>query len=108
MYLDRVTQAWDWRTSGTGRDRLRLWWADRPPTAQWLAAEIATPTVGQWYAVDITNLYNAWKNGTYPNCGLQLRPKLNSNNNFNEFYSADLAAKPELGSPLFPVESALG
>ena len=37
MYLDRVTQAWDWRTSGTGRDRLRLWWADRPQTVQWLA-----------------------------------------------------------------------
>ncbi len=96
MYLDRITQAWDWRTQGTGRDFDRLWWADRPATAQWSAGAIANPTAGQWYSIDITSLYNAWKNGTHPNYGLQLRPVNNSNNNFNNFYSADSLAEPLL------------
>lgn len=100
MYLDRITQAWDWKTSGTGRDRLRLWWSDRPSAIQWIANELPTPSAGQWYEVDITDLYNAWKNGTQPNNGIQLRPKFNSSNNFNNFYSAeyldDTSKRPKL------------
>ena len=96
MYLDRITQAWDWRTQGTGRDRERLWWADRPATVQWSAGEVANPTQGQWYSVDITDLYNGWKNGTYQNYGLQFRPVNYFNNNFNEFYSADYLVEPGL------------
>lgn len=34
MLLDVVNEDWDWRESGTGRDRERLWWADRPSTSQ--------------------------------------------------------------------------
>ena len=37
------------------------------------------PLVGQWYSIDITDLYNAWQNGTHPNHGLQLRPVRNDN-----------------------------
>ena len=44
--------------------------------------------------MDITDLYNAWKNGTHPNFGVQLRLKLNGNANFNNFYSADSADDP--------------
>ena len=93
MYLDRITQAWDWRTSGTGRDRERLWWADRPAATQWMPNTIPAPLPGQWYAVDITGLYNAWQSGLYPNYGLQLRPQ-NTWNNYTVFYSADSAEQP--------------
>jgi hypothetical protein len=95
MYLDRIRQAWDWRTSGTGQDRERLWWADRPAATQWLPNTIPAPVPGQWYAVDITGLYNAWQSGLYPNYGLQLRPQLNSNN-YDAFYSADYTGDPTL------------
>jgi hypothetical protein len=90
MYLDLITQAWDWRTQGTGRDHERLWWADKPTTSLWNDS-LPTPASGQWYAVDVTTLYNSWQNGTYPNYGVELRPVLNSNNNFNNFYSSDYA-----------------
>jgi len=96
LYLDRITTTWDWRTSGTGCDRDRLWWADKPSAIQWVAGQLSTPTQACWYRVDITDLYNAWQNGTYPNYGVQLRPVLNSNNNFDEFYSADYTGDPTL------------
>ena len=63
---------------------------------QWSAGAIANPKAGQWHSIDITDLYNAWKNGTHPNYGLQLRPVENSNNNFNNFHSADSLAEPLL------------
>jgi hypothetical protein len=74
LLLDRVTEDWDWRIQGTGRDRQRLWWADRPDWLQWRAQELPAPTPGAWSTIDITDLYQAWKNGTFPNYGLQLRP----------------------------------
>jgi hypothetical protein len=95
MYLDRITAFWDWRTQGTGSDRLRLWWADRPPAVQWIPDALPAPTVGQWYSIDITDLYNAWQNGTYPNYGVQLRPVLNDNQ-WNEFFSSDYTGDPTL------------
>ena len=96
LFFDRITSAWDWRTSGTGCDRLRLWWADKPSAIQWAGSQLPTPSVSHWYAVDITTLYNAWQNGTYPNYGVRFRPVLNSNNNFDEFYSADYLGDPTL------------
>jgi hypothetical protein len=95
MYLDRITQFWDWRTQGTGRDRERLWWADRPPAVQWIPQALPAPTVGQWYSIDITDLYNAWQNGTYPNYGIQLRP-VDYPNLWAEFYSSDYMDNPAL------------
>ncbi len=110
LYLDRITQKWDWRTMGTGRDHDRLWWADRPSAEQWSDGQLATPDAGQWYAVDITTLYNAWGNGTWPNYGLQFRPVLNFNNNFDEFYSADYIGDPTLRPKLVitPATNPLG
>jgi hypothetical protein len=96
LYLDRITAPWDWKNSGTGCDHERLWWADRPSTSQWRADPLATPASGQWYAVDITDLYNAWQTGVYPNYGVQFRPLYNSNNNFDDFYSADYLGDPSL------------
>ncbi len=93
MRLDRITQFWDWRTQGTGKDRLRLWWADKPPTVQWQATPLPTPAKYAFYDIDITDLYNAWQSGQYPNYGLQLRPTLISNN-WNQFYSSDYLGNP--------------
>jgi hypothetical protein len=95
IYVDRIAQFWDWRIQGTGRDRLRLWWADRPTAEQWIPQALAAPTVGQWYRIDVTDLYNAWQDGSYPNFGLQLRPE-SSNNRWAEFYSSDYIDDPSL------------
>lgn len=86
MLLDRVTQSWNWWLQGTGRDRERLWWADRPASTQ--IASLPSPTENAWYSIDITDLYRQWQNGTFPNYGIQLRP-VTISNTWNEFYSSD-------------------
>lgn len=99
LYLDRITTFWDWRTQGTGQDRLRLWWIDRPTAEQWIATALPAPIAGQWYTIDITTLYNGWKAGTYPNYGIQLRPVGAGNNTWADFVSsnsADAAHHPRL------------
>jgi hypothetical protein len=106
LYVDRITSAWDWRTQGTGSDRERLWWADRPTADQWEPAALPAPVENQRYSVDITGLYNAWQQGVYPNYGIQLRPVLNQNN-WSEFYSSDYLDDPLL-RPRLVVESLTG
>ncbi|MEO6191617.1 MAG: DNRLRE domain-containing protein [Thermoanaerobaculia bacterium] len=98
MYVERITQIWDWRTQGTGRDRERLWWADQPQSLNWIGLPVTKPTVGQWYSIDITDLYNAWQNGSVPNYGIKLTP-VDNGNEWSEFYSAnysDPAFRPRL------------
>jgi hypothetical protein len=95
LYLDRITEFWDWRIHGTGADRERLWWADRPAATQWISTPLPPPAVGAWYAIDITDLYNSWQAGTYPNYGVQLRPTDNDNR-WAEFYSSDFLGDPAL------------
>lgn len=99
MYLDRITEHWDWKTQGTGTDFERLWWADRPSATLWNPTALPAPQENAWYSVDITDLYNAWKDGTYPNHGLQLRP-VSTWNVWSEFYSSDymddLTLRPRL------------
>src|SRR5207247_1589383 len=77
LYLDRIAEFWDWKSRGTGADRERLWWADRPSTIQWISTALPACVVGQWYSIDITSLYNAWQGAVYPNFGLQVRPLSN-------------------------------
>ena len=98
LYVDRVTAFWDWRTQGTGQDRLRLWWANRPSAIQWIPNSLPAPIAGQWYVIDITTLYNAWQAGTYPNYGVQLRPVTNSNTwaDFSSSNSVDALHHPRL------------
>ncbi len=96
MCLDRITQPWDWKNSGTGRDRERLWWADRPPAAPWKDQVLPAPGAGQWYAIEITDLYNAWQNGVCPNHGVQLRPEKQPNERFNYFFSSRYPNVPPL------------
>lgn len=93
MWLDRIVDEWDWRTRGTGRDRVRLWWADRPATVLWNTSMLPAPTVGASYRVDVTGLVTAWVNGTHPNRGLELRPTSTSHT-LNLFYSADYTVDP--------------
>ena len=95
VFVDRISEFWDWRAQGTGRDRLRLWWADRPNAVQWIPQAQPAPVAGQWYRIDVTSLYNAWKSGTYPNFGIQLRPVMNFNT-WAEFYSSDYLGDPAL------------
>lgn len=85
LYLDRITEFWDWRTEGTGRDNDRLWWADKPSSS--FIRQLPTPIVGEWYKIDITELYNEWKAGTIENYGVQLRT-VSNNNRWSLFYSS--------------------
>ncbi len=105
MYLDRIVEPWDWRTQGTGPDRERLWWADRPATEPYMSG-LSAPKENAWYSIDITNLYNSWQSGALPNYGIQLRPTGNTNN-WNEFYSSDYLDNPLLRPKLTITEEPL-
>jgi hypothetical protein len=98
IFVDRVTQDWDWRIMGTGRDHLRLWWADRPNAVSITPTALPKPKTGKWYRIDITDLYNAWKAGTYPNFGIQLRPSDNMNRwaYFASSQYSDASLRPRL------------
>jgi len=87
LYLYQITQYWNWQTQGTGSDRLRLWWADQPSAVLHNSTPLPAPTVGAYYYIDITDLYNAWQSGTTTNYGIELRPSSN-NNNFDFFASS--------------------
>lgn len=93
LYFDRITESWDWRTMGTGPDHERLWWADRPDYEQWFFDPLPAPTIGEWYTVDITELYNSMRYGLYDNFGFQLRP-VSTDNRWAEFYSSDYLGDP--------------
>jgi hypothetical protein len=99
MYLDRVTQPWDENTG----------WYNKPATVQ-QAAILPAPVPDQWYAIDITELYNNWKRGLYPNYGIQLRPTQWCCKDSANFRSSDYsvaAYRPKLvisnGSLAFPL-----
>lgn len=96
--LYRVTSPWDWRTSGTGSDKQRLWWADQPGAVPWGASPLPAPRMNSHYDIDVTSLYNAWQSDAVPNYGLELRP-VSTSNNFDEFKSSrapDPDERPEL------------
>jgi hypothetical protein len=61
----------------------------------WLPNALPAPAISEWYSIDITDLYNAWMDGTYPNYGIQLWP-VSNNNRWSEFYSSDYADDPSL------------
>ena len=99
--LYRTTTPWDWRTQGTGEDRARLWWADRP-AAVLVTSGLSVPQVGQWYSIDITGLYNGWKSGAYPNYGVQLWPR-RIDQHWSVFYSSEYVGDPTLRPKLVVV-----
>lgn len=96
LFVDRLTADWDWRLQGTGRDRARLWWADRPGFSS--LGDADAPTPGTWYSLDITALYRSWMSGEHPNFGLELRPQ-SIDNVWSEFASSqdsDPSHRPRL------------
>ena len=88
MYLDLVTQDWD-GTFATGIMK----WADKPTSTN--LRTIAAPGIGTWYSFDVTDLYNAWQAGIYPNYGMALRPTGNSDQ-FNYFWTGRYLVDPTL------------
>ena len=47
----------------------------------------SAPTPGDWWGINLTSLYNDWKNGVLANNGVMLFPQ-NTNNNFDMFRSS--------------------
>jgi hypothetical protein len=90
MYIDRITDTWD---EDTG-------WYSAPSYVN--LTTLPTPTLGAWYEIDITNLYNGWKDNIFENYGIQLRPTSVSHQ-FNEFYSSDYLDDPSLRPKLIVV-----
>lgn len=86
MNLYKITSPWDWENSGTGSDMERLWWADLPTSTVVPGGPLPAPSMFSSYFVNITSVYNEWKNGSL-NEGIQLRPTSISNN-FNQFASS--------------------
>lgn len=54
----------------------------------YFAGAVPAPTPNSWYGLNITGIYNGWKNGTYVNDGFVFLPTGN-NNQFNVFRSSD-------------------
>lgn len=103
--LRRITEFWDWRSQGTGRDRLRLWWGDRPAAEPWGAQPLPAPIVGSWYRIDVTDLYRRWQSGELPNHGVLLWPVRNDNR-WARFYSSNQTIDPALRPRLVVVAPA--
>jgi len=57
--------------------------------------QMQTTTVTGWRTVDVTQLYKDWKNGTYTNYGIELRPAYNNNSN-SSFSSLEGSYPPYL------------
>lgn len=54
---------------------------------------LPAPTLGYWYGITFTGIYNGWKAGTYPNYGFRFRASGN-NNQFTQFRSSDYSYAP--------------
>jgi hypothetical protein len=76
MYLDKVTEAWDEKTK----------WENRPSSVE--LETLPVPSPDEWYSINITDLYNEWKNGVTDNYGIMLRPN-RINHSYNQFWSSD-------------------
>lgn len=68
-------------------------WSSQPSSTH--VSTFAFQGCNQWNKIDITSLYNEWKNLSRPNYGIVLTPTSTSNN-FNLFYSSQYEANPDL------------
>lgn len=84
MSLYLLTTAWNEQTQN---------YSD--PLSGYALGTIPAPTPNSWYGLNITNIYNGWKNGTYVNDGFVFLSTSN-NNEFNVFRSSDYVANPLL------------
>lgn len=74
-----ITQSWDEDT---------LTWSNQPSSTTDYMAEPEWNTETGWQYIDITDIFNAWYTGEYPNCGVGFYPT-NTNHTQNYFYSID-------------------
>lgn len=88
MNLDRVTQDWEAIFATT-----IMKWVDQPAAVN--VRTIPAAAKESWYSIDVTDLYNAWQAGTYPNHGIALRPTGNANQ-WNYFWSSRYMVNPAL------------
>ncbi|MCW5553206.1 MAG: peptidoglycan DD-metalloendopeptidase family protein [Verrucomicrobiae bacterium] len=88
MNLDRVTQDWEAIFATT-----IMKWVDQPAAVN--VRTIPAAAKDSWYSIDVTDLYNAWQAGTYPNHGIALRPTGNANQ-WNYFWSSRYMVDPNL------------
>jgi len=65
------------------------------PLYGYYAGIVSAPTPNSWYNLNITSIYNGWKNGTYANNGFVFLAADN-NNKFNVFRSSDYLTDPLL------------
>jgi hypothetical protein len=93
LNLYEITQDWNWQTQGTGADHERLWWADQPTAVLESPSSLPAPTVGSYYDINITTLYNEWQSAALPNYGLELRPT--SNDNKFDVFASSRNANPD-------------
>lgn len=77
MYVYLLTSAWDEQTQNY-----------YDPLYGYYAGTVSAPTPESWYGLNITGIYNGWKNGTYVNEGFAFLATGN-NNQFNLFRSSD-------------------
>ncbi len=87
-------------SSVTGNWSPALVWDAQPPAA--LIANLARPTIGQWWTSTITDTFNAWQTGA--NYGVVIAPLANANN-FDMLRSSrysDDAQRPALSLEFTP------
>lgn len=65
------------------------------PLYGYYAGTVPAPVPNSWYILNITSIYNGWKNGTYANNGFVFLPT-SVNNEFNIFRSSDYTVDPLL------------
>lgn len=85
MYIDQITSEWDETTTD---------WNNKP-SSTYLGTILDAPTAAGWCSIDITDLYNAWGDGTSQNYGIALRPT-RTDNRFAFFYSSDYSDNTSL------------
>lgn len=71
--VQRVTESWD---------EASLTRSNNPSTIEFKSWRGIKNKSG-WFAIDITELYKNWKDGTWPNYGIKLVPTANNNTNGN-------------------------
>lgn len=72
-----------WQSSTVGSSDFPL-----PSNVLFPVGTTSAPTPWQWYVLNITGIYNAWRSSvSYKNYGLYLAP-VSNNNNYSSFYSS--------------------
>jgi hypothetical protein len=94
LAVDRIADAWDFPKGD------RLWWKDKPKVAPTNMQALLAPGRKQWYMIELSSLSDGWRNKSFPNYGIQIRP-LETNNNYAFFVSSDASDKSKIPHLLY-------